>query len=230
MRTLDNAAVLRDQAKAPLWFVLSALCLNMEETDPRKPAFCVENNSVLYTEQENNGKKSDNEDSSDGGRRCAAAEQFLARLSTEVRQREYVLNMVLLHREPARLLHKNDSTGTNEINFMRLYDASVCPEDLLLLCDAEVQAADTESDLTSQHLQQDNKILQDMLVLYRERMDAPGVMGRDLIAAGFKPGTEFKAALQYAHELQLAGIPKDQALRQTQTILRSEDQEAEQQK
>ena len=51
--------------------------------------------------------------------------------------------------------------------------------------------------------------LYDRLCRYREIMDRPFVKGEDLVKEGMKPG------LAYAHKLRLAGIPKEEALRQT---------------
>ena len=45
-------------------------------------------------------------------------------------------------------------------------------------------------------------------------MARPHVMGRDLIAAGLEPGEDFSEILEYAHKLRLAGIEKDQAMKQ----------------
>ena len=39
-------------------------------------------------------------------------------------------------------------------------------------------------------------------------------MGRDLIEAGLAPGKEFSELLAYAHKLRLAGIDKENALKQ----------------
>jgi tRNA nucleotidyltransferase (CCA-adding enzyme) len=50
--------------------------------------------------------------------------------------------------------------------------------------------------------------LKSLLALYRERMERPFVMGRDLIAAGVRPGPEMGKALAYAHGLRLAGADK----------------------
>ena len=46
-------------------------------------------------------------------------------------------------------------------------------------------------------------------------MARPYVMGKDLIAAGLQPGVQFSEILSYAHKLRLAGIEKENALRQS---------------
>ena len=55
----------------------------------------------------------------------------------------------------------------------------------------------------------------DRLEVYRETMAKPYVTGKDLIINGVMPGEDFGTILEYAHKLRLAGIPKDNALRQT---------------
>jgi len=46
-------------------------------------------------------------------------------------------------------------------------------------------------------------------------MAKPFVTGKDLIAAGLTPGEDFSQILDYAHKLRLAGIEKENALKQT---------------
>ena len=53
------------------------------------------------------------------------------------------------------------------------------------------------------------------LAIYRETMERPFVMGRDLVEAGLKPDKNFTDILAYAHKLRLAGVEKDAALKQT---------------
>ena len=45
-------------------------------------------------------------------------------------------------------------------------------------------------------------------------------MGRDLIAAGISPSERFSEYLEYAHKLRLAGVEKENALRQTLALAR----------
>ena len=45
-------------------------------------------------------------------------------------------------------------------------------------------------------------------------------MGRDLVEAGVKPGPGFTEALAYAHKLRLAGLSKEDQLRQTLGYIR----------
>ena len=66
-----------------------------------------------------------------------------------------------------------------------------------------------------------DRILSEMLALYRERTSLPGITGADLAAMGFRPGPEFREALVYARKLQLAGISREESLRQVEGHMRN---------
>ena len=53
-------------------------------------------------------------------------------------------------------------------------------------------------------------------------MSRPFVQGAELVAAGFAPGKDFSQALACAHKLRLAGVKKEEALRQTVAYLQRE--------
>ena len=122
-----------------------------------------------------------------------APETLIDRLTNEKELREYVLNM----KELVGTLEKT------EVKWNYLFDASVCPDDLLLLSKAlrEEENAELEAMRSKK------------LCEYKELMKKPQVMGRDLIAAGLKPDKSFTALLAYAHELHLNGVEKDEALK-----------------
>ena len=56
---------------------------------------------------------------------------------------------------------------------------------------------------------------------FNEIMARPYVMGRDLIEAGLAPSEEFTEILSYANKLRLAGLSKDDQLRQSIAYARS---------
>ena len=64
------------------------------------------------------------------------------------------------------------------------------------------------------------KFLFDRLDLYRDMMARPYVAGKDLIDRGIMPGDDFGTILEYAHKLRLAGVSKDDALKQTLSYAR----------
>lgn len=145
-----------------------------------------------------------------------AAKDFLARLTGAAAATRYVLNAV--ERRADMKAYLSDDPG--EGGWMALFDASVCPEDLILLTRAA--HADGKSDWPETEPR-----LRGLCALYRERMDRPFAMGRDLVAAGVRPGPQMGRALEYAHGLRLAGVEKAEQLERTLRWLeRGEDRHA----
>lgn len=196
MQVLDEAALLRADARQPLWFMLSALC-----HDFGKAVTTAEKNGVLHAyEHEMAG--------------LPLVERFLSRVANEVKLKEYVLNMTRLHMKPNALAVNTK----NAKSFMKLFDSSVCPEDLLLLAKADHlgrKTAESDAAVMLREYAPIEETLQSRLKDYESLMENPPVMGRDLIEAGMTPGPIFTEALAFAHKLHLAGIPRESALRQT---------------
>lgn len=188
MRVLDAAAKMRSRAKEALPFMLSALCHDFgkpeatEVIDGRIRAFGHETAGV------------------------AVAGRFVRRLTDEVKVLRYVLNMTKLHMRPGALCaqHAKDKA------YMKLFDESVCPEDLLLLA-----AADRKGTGFSYDGEEDEAFLQERLKAYRTRMAEVYVTAGDLKKAGIRPGPVYSMALAYAHKLHLAGVSYKEALSQT---------------
>ena len=132
------------------------------------------------------------------------AERFLARLTSAVGTTRYVLNMVQRLRDMECCLKDDPGEG----GWMAFFDASACPEDLILL--AQAIRLDGTPDRT-----ETGERLRGLYALYRDRMARPYVMGRDLVAAGLRPGPDMGRALAYAHELRLAGVEKSEQLKRT---------------
>ena len=201
MQVLDEAARLRDRAREPLSFMLAALC-----HDFGKP---------LTTDEEGHAYAHET-------RGLPEVQRFLKRVINEVKLTHYVLNMTKLHMEP-NLKVRN---GSHVKSFMKMFDQSVCPEDLLLLARADhmgrIGDKMDRSTLETAYTNTEAR-LWELLGQYRERMCQPYVMGRDLVEAGLEPGPLFSEALEYAHKLRLAGIPKDSQLKQTLAWLRKAD-------
>lgn len=188
MMVLDEAAKLRHRAANPFWFMLSAL------THDFGKAVCTEEkNGVLHAYgHEQKG--------------LPLAEAFLRRLTSEGKLIEYVLNLTELHMKPNTVAEAQSSTKTT----MRMFDQAIDPEGLLCIA-----LADDLGRITTKPTGIHDAFLRQRLELFREQMAKPYVMGRDLIEAGLKPGTEFTELLAYAHKLRLAGVDKDSALKQT---------------
>ena len=200
MRVLDASAAMRAQAEEPLYLLLAALCHDLgkavstvTEADGRIRAIGHEETGIPL------------------------AESLLSRISHEKKLRLYVRNMITLHMLPNIMV--SQKAGRKAFN--RLFDRSVCPEDLLLLCKADLLG----SALDKVSYRPYEEVLRGHLADYRALTAEPGVTGDDLIAAGFRPGTAFREALDYARRLQLAGVSRKEALPQTLAFLRQREAE-----
>ena len=193
MLVLDQAARLWEQAKDPLGLMFSTLCHDFGKRDTTQ----TENGRIRALGHEEAG--------------IPRAKAFLGRLTREKALREYVRNMILLHMRPNALA----AQGSGQKAYCRLYDESICPEDLILLSKADALGCGTERDYAPVE-----KCLREGLTRYREIMSRPYVQGEDLVRAGFAPGKDFGAALKYAHRLRLSGVEKETALKQTVAFLR----------
>ena len=131
------------------------------------------------------------------------AEAFISRLTGEKAMIAYVKNLVLHHMEPNDLASRRvPAAETN-----RMFDASADPEGMLCLAVSDCLGKIPQ--LTFEPL------LRERLAKYRETMAQPYVTGRDLIEAGLTPSEQFAEYLDFAHDLRLAGVPHEEALRRT---------------
>jgi len=193
MMVLDSAAKLRHAAEYPEGFMMSALVHDFGKT----VSTVVEGGKVSAIGHEKTG--------------IELAKRFLERITQEIRMERYVLNMVELHMKPNMMA----ASGAGRKTTSRMFDQSVCPEDLLLLAKADQLGKGGAEDYSATEA-----FLQDRLAHYKELMARPFVQGRDLVEAGIKPGADFTEALAYAHKMRLAGVPKDEALAQTLSYIR----------
>ncbi|HAJ74375.1 MAG TPA: tRNA nucleotidyltransferase [Lachnospiraceae bacterium] len=188
MSVLDAAAKLREKAHEPTYFMMAALCHDLGKT--------------VSTQKTDGRIRSVGHEI----RGVEIADVFVRRLTTETKLRKYVCNMVRLHMSPNLLADQNAGKKA----FMRMFDRSCDPEDLLLLAKADRMGQDRET-----HYEKTEELLTGRLHEFKELMDRPFVQGRDLVGAGMEPGPEMHEALDFAHKLRLAGVPKEDALRQT---------------
>lgn len=187
MMVLDEAAKLRHRARNPYWFMLAAL------THDFGKAVCTEeSDGVIHAyRHEQHG--------------LPVAEAFLRRLTSETKLIQYVLNLLQLHMKPNTVAENRSSVKVTN----RMFDRSVDPEGLICiaLADDLGRIADKPTGIHESFLLQ-------RLETFREWMARPYVMGRDLIEAGLRPDETFTLLLDHAHKLRLAGVPKEDALRQ----------------
>ncbi len=187
MLVLDEAAKLRDRAENPLGLMLAAL------THDFGKAVCTQVNGE---EIHAYGHEAE-------GLPLIGA--FLDRLTGEHRLREYVCNLAEYHMKPFAVA----AAGASVKSTNKLFDRSVDPAALICLA-----MADNRGMRAQQPYVPHEAFLFERLELYREMMARPCVMGRDLIEAGLQPDARFSELLELAHKLRLAGIPKEQALKQ----------------
>ncbi len=184
----DAAARFRDRARRPLGFMLSAVTHDLGKS------ICTETvNGALHAyRHETLG--------------LPLIGSFLRRLTNERALIDYVLNLSEYHMKPNRLAEDRASVRATN----RMFDRSVDPEALLWLA-----AADGVGKIPPVPPEVHGEFLFGRLALYRETMSRPYVAGRDLIAAGLRPSERFSEYLSFAHKLRLAGVSKENALRQT---------------
>lgn len=193
MLVLDEAAALRSRVNQPYYFMLSALT-----HDFGKAVSTRLHDGVLHAyHHEQDG--------------VPLAEAFLRRLTTESNLIAYVENMTLLHMKPNTAA--NDRSSVKSTN--RMFDRSVDPEDLVCIALADDRGRITDAPAASHEA-----FLRERLAIYREYMARPYVMGKDLIDAGLQPGKDFSQILAHAHKMRLAGVSKEQALKQTLSYAR----------
>lgn len=203
MLVLDEAAKLRDRASWPLGFMMAALVHDFGKAE--------------VTETDESGQIHAYGHETAG---LQIIRNFLLRICRENRMQDYVLNMAQLHMSPNMLVSQHAGIKA----YMRMFDRSCEPRDLLLLAKADHlgRKAAAGEDLILEY-EETERILSEKLAVYEERMARPYVQGRDLVAAGAKPGPAFTEALRYAHKMRLAGVPKDLALPQTLAYLKGLD-------
>jgi len=201
MQVVDQAAMMREHAVHPLWFILSALCHDFGKAD----VTTMENGRIHAYGHEKAGFQH--------------IQCFIQRITLETRLLEYILNLTELHMEPNNRVRR----GSHKKSFMKMFDRSLYPEDLLLLAKADYlgrQAAGKDEQSDVSEYAETEAILQTMLTEYYELMRQPYLMGRDLVNEGIEPGPLMGKALEYAHKLRLAGVPKELQLRQTLSYIR----------
>ena len=188
MLVLDQAAALRHRAVEPLFFMFAALCHDLGKIDS--------------TRMEPDGRITSHMHPASGR---PLAERQLRRLSDNARLLRYVDDMVGNHMRPNAMAMCQSKKKKTRL----LFDASVCPEDLILL-----SRADASGQLSGPYDERLEQFLLERLRDWREAAAQPMVTGQDLIAAGLTPDERFKPMLERARVLRFAGLSKERALAQ----------------
>ncbi|MBR0120675.1 MAG: HD domain-containing protein [Clostridia bacterium] len=194
MLVLDAAAKLKNGARNPFGFMLSALCHDFGKAVTQKN----ENGKITFHSHETEG--------------LPLIKSFLRRLTDETELIKYVLNLCELHMRPNQLAaFKSSRKALN-----KLFYESADPEALVLLAEADALGCG------GREISPENReYLLKGLEAYNKTMAKPCVLGADLIKAGLTPGVYFSELLEYATKLRLAGIEKENALKQTLAYAKS---------
>lgn len=188
MMVLDEAAKYRSRVSYPYGFMMTALVHDFGKI------ICTEEKNGIYHAYGHETKGID------------IVREFLRRITCEKKLVRYVLNMTELHMKPNVLAGSYSSLKATN----KMFDSSVCPEDLIYFA-----KADNDGRITEEKSEFNERFLTERLDAYKSIMAEPYVAGKDLIDAGLVPDKNFSEILNYAHKLRLAGIKKESALKQT---------------
>lgn len=192
MMVVDNAAVIRDDTTNPLAFMYSALYHDIGKAQ-----------TTVFEERKGRWTSI--------GHECAGEEMVedaMRRITSDKGLIQYTKNMVKMHMQPHFAAGKSKAKITN-----RMFDKSVCPEDLLKLSYCDIIGRKPI----------DLEILgwwEDRLKTYYEVIKKPEVTGNDLIALGYRPGPEFSKILAKCHQIHLANVSKEDVIRHLPSILK----------
>ncbi len=113
--------------------------------------------------------------------------------------------MARLHMRPNRCAKDNSSIKATN----KMFDESICPNDLIML--SHMDGLGQINDLEKNDYR---PFLYERLNIYKELMDEPKITGQDLINLNLRPKRFYREALEYAHSLHLAGVKKEDAIKQ----------------
>ena len=184
MMVIDEAASSREKTEDPYCYMLLGLCHDLGKT---------------ITTTESDGRIHSYEHETKG---MPLIKSLIRRFTDRRQPLVYLSTMVPLHMLPFALAKDHSSIKATN----RMFDRTPWPEELILFAIADKGKDKADPELVS--------FLYERLAVYREYMARPFVSGEDLIEAGLKPSPVFSKALDYAHKLRLAGVEKENALRQ----------------
>lgn len=188
LMVVDECAKIKDLSTDKFAFMLSGLCHDLGKS--------------ISTTIDENGKVSSIGHDKNG---IELSKNMISRLTNSKRIINYVTNMTELHMRPNSLALSNSSTKSSR----RMFDKSICPEDLILLA-----KADHLGRLNAEEYDEYEKWLRDRLDDYYNVCKEPLLTGKDLIQMGYKPSKEFKDILDNAYNLQMSGLSKELIIKQ----------------
>ena len=142
MQVVDKAAQLRNKAENPLGFMLSSLCHDLGKVTTT----AVIDGRIRALGHEEQG--------------IAPAKKLLGIIGVDTQTVDYVINMTLLHMRPNMLV----SQKSGDKAYKRLFDKSVCPNDLILIAEADHASRPGFEDYTEARI-----VLNEKLKIYNEK-------------------------------------------------------------
>lgn len=187
MLVIDEAAKYRDKVTNPIAFMITAL---MHDYGKIVSTF-VKDGVIHSYNHEIEG--------------LPLVKKALKRITDDKSIERYVLNMVKLHMKPNIVANAKSQIKTTNKMF---YD-SVAPLDLIYF-----SFADHGGRIKQIEDNNNEAFLFERYSVFEEMMKEPFVTGDDLIKNGITQGEQIGILLEYATKLRLAGIKKDDALKQ----------------
>ncbi len=187
MIAIDEASLLKKNVHRPIEYMFSVLCHDLGKITATKMV---------------DGKISAISHDIEG---IEISKKFLERFCNNKKIIKYVCNMVELHMRP--LISASSNSKIKKTN--KMFDLSVEPNDLIY-----VSLADNLGKISDDNIDIETFLIE-RLKKYEEMMELPYVTGEDLINSGIKPNKNFKYMLEFSHNLRLAGVKKEIALKET---------------
>lgn len=193
MRVLDKCAEYRSEAEYPLGYMYAALFHDYGK--------------IIATKYDDAKKRWSAIGHAESG--IPLVKESIHKITNEKKLSDYVLNLVSMHMDPHLMKENSSFKKTN-----RMFDKAVSPCDLILLayCDTMGKGvASTElfkSGWWMERLDAYNKIILE-----------PEVNGEDLIRLGYTPGPLFSEIINKCHDIHLAGVKKEDILKQIKNIV-----------
>ena len=190
---LDNCAANRLQAEYPIGYMYAALFHDYGK--------------LVATKYDETKKRWTSIGHAEQG--LPIVKEALQRLTNEKKLKEYVLNMVSMHMEPHMMEKSSSYKKTN-----RMFDKSVSPTDMLLLAYGDTMGKKSE----------DIELFEsgwwaERVHAYNQIILEPEVNGEDLIRLGYRPGPMFSDILSKCHDIHLAGVKREDVLKQVKNII-----------
>ena len=187
MMVLDEAAKRREKVENKLGFMLAALTHDFGKT--------------VTTEFRDGAIRSYCHEKAG----IPIIEKFLLRLTRDKKLLRYVTNLAEHHMRPNALAaFKSSVKATN-----KMFDDVYEPIALIHLAESDSLGCVPEERTPSSE-----PFLLERLGEYNRCMSKPYVKGEDLIKAGLSSNPDFSKILAYAHKLRLAGVNKEDTLKQ----------------